>query len=89
MRSGNLTFHAWTKNSIINSVNRRPSQEIMESEEQFPCSQEPDTRPYLEPMNPVHILTYCLLDIHFNIIFPFSPTSLSHPLLLDLSTKIS
>jgi len=39
----------------------------------LPLSQEPATGPYLEPDNPLHILTPYSFKIHFNIIIPTPP----------------
>ena len=47
----------------------------MEPKSSIPYSQEPATRPYSEPDQPVHAPTSSYHKIHFNIILPSAPES--------------
>jgi len=43
----------------------------MEPKILLPCSQEPATSPILSQLNPIHTLTACFFQAHFNIILTY------------------
>jgi hypothetical protein len=60
----------------------------MELASSLPRRQEPETGLYPESDQPVHILTEYSIHIHFNIIFPSTPTLKSGLPLKRLPTKM-
>jgi hypothetical protein len=53
----------------------RTSQHLMEPVGSISCSKEPPTGPILSHINPIHIITFYLSKIDFNVVHP--PTSWS------------